>query len=122
MSLERCSIVWKFWDGLVTGIGIERERRTGYHEPWLSFRIGAIRFPVEIIQHAIWHYLRFTLSYRRSEPANNPGTERKLLEARTPIERAGERGREQRVRVGDVKHAITADGEASDMAARARQR
>jgi hypothetical protein len=44
MSLERCSIVWKFWDGLVTGIGIERERRTGYHEPWLSFRIGAIAF------------------------------------------------------------------------------
>ena len=57
---------------------------------------------------------------RRSEPANNPGTERKLLEARTPIERAGEQGREQRVRVGDVKHAIAADGEASGMAARAR--
>jgi hypothetical protein len=42
---------------------------------------------------------------RRSEPANNPGTERKLPESRTPIERAGERGREQRVRVGDVEHA-----------------
>src|SRR5205085_6197750 len=57
---------------------------------------------------------------RRSEPANNPGTERKLPESRAPIERAGERGREQRVRVGDVEHAVAADGEASGMSARAR--
>ena len=34
----------------------------------------------------------------------------------TGVERAGERGREQRVRVGDVEHAVAADGEASGMA------
>jgi len=34
---------------------------------------------------------------RRSEPANNLGTERKLPESRTTIERAGEQGREQGV-------------------------
>ena len=57
---------------------------------------------------------------RRSEPANNPGTERKLPESRTPIERVVERGREQRVRVGDVENTVAADGEAPGMAARAR--
>jgi hypothetical protein len=31
-------------NGLVTGIGIERGRRAGYHEPWFSFRIAAIAF------------------------------------------------------------------------------
>jgi hypothetical protein len=49
------------------GNRIERGRRTGYHEPWFSFRIAVIAFPVEIIQHAIWLYLRFTLSYRDVE-------------------------------------------------------
>jgi hypothetical protein len=45
---------------------------------------------------------------RRSEPANKPGNKRKLPESRTPIERADERGREQRVRVGDVEDAVAA--------------
>jgi hypothetical protein len=55
-------------------------------------------------------------------PANNPWTERKLPESRTRLERLGERGSEQRVRVGDVEHAVAADGEAAGMSAWARQR
>jgi hypothetical protein len=31
-------------EGIVTGIGIERGRWAGYHEPWPSFRIAAIAF------------------------------------------------------------------------------
>src|SRR5437868_6556816 len=50
---------------------------------------------------------------RRSEAADHPGTERKLSESRTRIERLGERGSEQRVRVGDVEHAVAADREAT---------
>jgi hypothetical protein len=49
---------------------------------------------------------------RRSEPADNSGTEPKLPESCTPSERADERGREQRVRVGDVEDSVAADGEA----------
>ena len=48
-------------------MGIERRRWAAYHEPWLRFRIAVIAFPAEIIQHAIWLYLRFTLSYRDVE-------------------------------------------------------
>ena len=37
-----------------------------------------------------------------------------------PIERADERGREQRVRVGDLENAVAAEGEAPGMAVRGR--
>jgi transposase-like protein len=38
-----------------------------YYEPWLKLSYRRHRFPAEIIQHAIWLYLRFTLSYRDVE-------------------------------------------------------
>jgi hypothetical protein len=42
------SHIAQFWrnlaGGLVTGMGVERGRRTRYHEPWFSFRIAAIAF------------------------------------------------------------------------------
>jgi len=57
---------------------------------------------------------------RCGKPANDPWTERKLSESRTRLERLGERGSEERVRVGDVKHVVAADGEATGMPARAR--
>ncbi len=37
------------------------------------------RFPAEIIQHAIWLYLRFTLSYRDVEELRGRAWARHLL-------------------------------------------
>jgi transposase-like protein len=45
--------------------GSERRYRIGCQHGQLSYRRH--RFPPEIIQHAIWLYLRFTLSYRDVE-------------------------------------------------------
>src|SRR5215831_2716436 len=59
-------------------------------------------------------------SLRSLTSADNPGTEPKLPESRTRMERLGERGSEQCVSVGDVEHAVAADREAAGMAARAR--
>src|SRR4051794_31933924 len=42
-------------------------RRLGYVDPMTSLSYRGHRFPAPIIQHAIWLYLRFTLSYRDVE-------------------------------------------------------
>src|SRR4051794_17356097 len=39
----------------------------GYSDPMTSLSYRGHRFPAAIIQHAIWLYLRFTLSYRDVE-------------------------------------------------------
>ena len=51
--------------GIVTETGEARERWIGLGMALLSYRRH--RFPPPIIQHAIWLYLRFTLSYRDVE-------------------------------------------------------
>ena len=55
------------WSGFVTLTGRARAVRTlkSRHGSALCYRRH--RFPPEIIQHAIWLYLRFTLSYRDVE-------------------------------------------------------
>jgi len=40
---------------------------SGRMSAWLPLCYRRHRFPPEIIQHAIWPYLRFTLSYRDVE-------------------------------------------------------
>ena len=40
---------------------------SGRMSAWLRSATAAIASPPEIIQHAIWLYLRFTLSYRDVE-------------------------------------------------------
>ena len=42
------------------------ERRIGYDAGMDPLCHRRHRFPAEVIQHAIWLYLRFTLSYRGS--------------------------------------------------------
>src|SRR3954465_10869753 len=51
--------------GIVTAA--VRPARLGYSDPMTSLSYRGHRFPSPIIQHAIWLYLRFTLSYRDVE-------------------------------------------------------
>jgi hypothetical protein len=51
--------------GIVTAaVSLARLR---YSDPMTSLSYRGYRFPASIIQHAIWLYLRFTLSYRDVE-------------------------------------------------------
>jgi transposase-like protein len=47
--------------------GVAGGRLLGYGRGMAPLRYRRHRFPPEIIQHAIWLYLRFTLSYRDEE-------------------------------------------------------
>jgi hypothetical protein len=51
----------------VTQTGSRRGWLRGYGRGMALLRYRRHRFPPEIIQHAIWLYLRFTLSYRDVE-------------------------------------------------------
>jgi hypothetical protein len=51
----------------VTQTGSRRGWLLGYGRGMALLRYRRHRFPPEIIQHAIWLYLRFTLSYRDVE-------------------------------------------------------
>jgi transposase-like protein len=53
--------------GIVTETGWGSEWRVGYGVAMILLCYRRHRFPPEIIQHAIWLYLRFTLSYRDVE-------------------------------------------------------
>ena len=53
--------------GIFTGTGSGANGVSGRTSAWLPLCYRRHRFPPEIIQHAIWLYLRFTLSYRDVE-------------------------------------------------------
>jgi putative transposase len=53
--------------GIVTETWVGSERGIGYHIGMGLLSYRRHRIPAEIIQHAIWLYLRFTLSYRDVE-------------------------------------------------------
>ena len=53
--------------GIVTETGSGANGVSGRTSAWLPLCYRRHRFPPEIIQHAIWPYLRFTLSYRDVE-------------------------------------------------------
>ena len=52
---------------IVTEMGLEGMARQGRTSPMDPVSYRRHRFPPPIIQHAIWLYLRFTLSYRDVE-------------------------------------------------------
>jgi hypothetical protein len=53
--------------GIFTETGSGANGVSGRTSAWLPLCYRRHRFPPEIIQHAIWLYLRFTLSYRDVE-------------------------------------------------------
>ena len=53
--------------GIVTETGLERRYVAGWADDMDQLSYCRHRFPPAIIQHAIWLYLRFTLSYRDVE-------------------------------------------------------
>src|SRR3954453_19405747 len=61
---DRCERKWRR-SGIVTAA--LSWSRVGYPDRMTSLSYRGHRFPASIIQHAIWLYLRFTLSYRDVE-------------------------------------------------------